>query len=234
MHPGPPLLLAASTGDLVVGVATVAAAVVAIVASAGGLAAWYRRTLGRRRHGYARLARLGTAAQLSFFEAILGEPPAIQHTVIKEDFHELITSQDARFDHEHAVVDEYGPRQQELRSPQAFTVSIFVDRDFYVQTISNEDATVLAFSVTTRSRKFAPTFSWPPPTGLRHKRRLRRGLRFEPLFRVKLGHSRFSDSAIARATTSPARASGSPTAPTTTPTRSSCPSATPGATSLSC
>lgn len=36
----------------------------------------YRTTIGRRSGNYRRLARLGTGAQLSFFESVLGEPPA--------------------------------------------------------------------------------------------------------------------------------------------------------------
>jgi hypothetical protein len=73
--------------------------------------------------------------------------------------------------------------------------SIFVDRDFFVQTITDSDDTVLAFSVTTRNRRFAPTFEWPPNIGWRERRRLSKqwGETYRPQVRVRLGHTRFSD-----------------------------------------
>lgn len=82
-----------------------------------------------------------------------------------------------------------------VRQNRAFVRSVFVDRDFYVQTITDDDGTVLAFSVTTRNRRFSPTFEWPSHIGWRERRRISRviGEKYEPLFRVRLGHTKFSD-----------------------------------------
>ncbi len=79
--------------------ASLVGAAAALLVLAGAARAWYRRTLGRRRDRYGRLARLGTRAQLSFFEAVLGEPPAMRATIVKEDFRELLRPDDPRFDH---------------------------------------------------------------------------------------------------------------------------------------
>lgn len=53
--------------------ASLIGAAAALLVLAGAARAWYRRTLGRRRDRYGRLARLGTRAQLSFFEAVLAQ-----------------------------------------------------------------------------------------------------------------------------------------------------------------
>lgn len=187
---------ASATGDWAVDAATVIAAVVAVLGSAGALTRWYRRTLGRRRHAYERLGRLGTGAHLSFFESVLGEPPAIRRTIVKSDYREIVSAEDSRFDPELALVDDPEfPTSHDVFDDRSFLCSIFVDRDFFVQTISDDDGTVLAFSVTTRSRRFAPTFEWPPGIGWRERRRLskRWGEQYRPLFHVRLGHTRFSE-----------------------------------------
>jgi hypothetical protein len=151
----------------------------------------YRRTLGRRRDRYARLARLGTGTHLSFFEAVLGEPPAIRRTVTK-NVYEYIDSDDPRYDPALADPDD---DSHELVVPAEFVECIFVDRDYYVQTVSDFDDTVLAFSVTTRRRRFRPRFQTPPNPGLRERIRWRResGEGFKPLFKVRLGRTTFDE-----------------------------------------
>jgi hypothetical protein len=65
-------------GDTLPDIAGIVGGVLAAIALAGFVRSWWRRTLGRRSDRYARLARLGTGAQLSLFTAVLGEPPAIR------------------------------------------------------------------------------------------------------------------------------------------------------------
>jgi hypothetical protein len=127
---------------------------------------------------------------------VLDEPPAIRQTVVKNDYREIVTEDDPRFDwHLAAARNPEFPNSHDVFEERAFLRSIFVDRDFFVQTISDGDGTVLSFSVTTRSRRFAPTFEWPPVIGWRERRRLskRWGEEYRPLFRVRLGHTRFSE-----------------------------------------
>jgi hypothetical protein len=169
-------------------IGTLVAALAALLVLAGAVRAWYRRTLGRRGDRYGRLARLGTGAQLGFFVAVLGEPPAMRRVVVKEDYRELLAPNDPRFEEEleeaqYAYVERH------------FTESIFIDRDYYVQTISDDDETVLAFSVTVRHPRFRPVFELPPKVGWRERwrRRKRTGEKFRPLFRVRLGRTRFSE-----------------------------------------
>jgi hypothetical protein len=169
-------------------IGTLIAALAALLVLAGSLRAWYRRTLGRRRDRYDRLARLGTGAQHGFFVAVLGEPPAMRRVVVKEDYREWLASNDPRFregleESQYAYVEKH------------FTESIFIDRDYYVQTISDDDETVLAFSVTIRHSRFRPVFELPPRVGWRERRHWKRrtGEKFKPLFRVRLGRTRFSE-----------------------------------------
>jgi hypothetical protein len=182
------------TTRYIFGLAAVLGGAAGLVAVAAAVRGWYRRTLGRRRDRYARLARLGTGAQLSFFVAVLGEPPAIRRTIVKDDYLELVDRDDERFYMLGVPVDE-DDLTREVRSPRAFTECFFVDRDYYVQTISDQDETVLAYSVTTRDRRFKPIFEAPQVYGWRERRRIRRriGQNPTPLFRVRLGHTRFAD-----------------------------------------
>lgn len=71
----------------------------------------------------------------------------------------------------------------------------FIDRDYFVQTISDDDHSVLAFSVTTRSSRFKPAFQLPRKRGWKGKRQWKRrtGEEFKPLFRIRLGHTRFEE-----------------------------------------
>jgi hypothetical protein len=150
---------------------------------AGLIRSWWRRTLGRRRDHYGRIARLGTGARLSFFSSVLGAPPTLSRPLRRR-----VHAQRAQ-----AQISEW----------------IYVDRDYYVQALTEQDdETVLAFSVTTRSSRFHPRFDsrgggtyvrrrWLAPT-LARRRWLPRKLRFrlsdfKPLFRIKLGKTRFSE-----------------------------------------
>jgi hypothetical protein len=82
-----------------------------------------------------------------------------------------------------------------IHTTRAFTECVFIDRDFYLQTISDHDETVLAFSVTTRRRRFAPTFEGPRKFSRLENWRIRRriGEKWSPLFRIKLGRTRCSE-----------------------------------------
>jgi hypothetical protein len=168
--------------------AAVFGAALGLIGLNAALRDFYRRSLGRRRDRYGRLARLGTGAQLSFFEAVLGEPPAMRRTVVKQDFREYIRRGDPRF-------QRGGEELQEVYVEKEFTECIFIDRDYYVQVICDDDQTVLSFSVTVRGSHFHPVFQMPSKIGWRERRRWSRrtGETFEPLFRVRLGRTRFAE-----------------------------------------
>jgi hypothetical protein len=159
-----------------------------LLAIGGAARAWWRRTLGRRADRYTRLARLGTGAHLSFFVAVLGEPPAMSNTVTKDDYIEYVRPGDPDWNDEAQV-------SQVRRVSRAFLVSTFIDRDYYVQTISDDDGTVLAFSVTTRSRRFQPVLQVPQPPGPLARWRWRRahGQPYHAPVYVKLGRTSFAD-----------------------------------------
>jgi hypothetical protein len=177
--------------DYSVDVAGLVGGLAAALALAAGVRARYRRTLGRRRDRYERLARLGPGAQLSFFASVHGEPPAIRRTVDTEIF-EVATQDHPLFDP--ALVDE-DDEAHDVLVPASFVECIFIDRFYYLQTISDADDTVLAFSVTTRRKRFRPKFEAPHRIGLLERIRWRRrfGEPFRPLFSVRLGSTRFSD-----------------------------------------
>lgn len=157
----------------------------AVLIVSGAIRTLYLDTVGRRRDRYSRLSRLGTGAQVPFFTSVLGEPPAVQHTVVKEDSMVPLDRDDPGYD-----PDAY----QQKAEPRAFTVSIYLDRDYYVQTISDDDQTVLAYSVTTRSRRFRPSLRPVPKLGLHERRRFRRaGASYRPPPRIVLGRTRFAD-----------------------------------------
>lgn len=167
-------------------------AVAALLAITGAGRDIYRRTLARRRDRYARLARLGAGAQLSFFEAVLGEPPAIRRTLTKDDTIELAYAGDAGYQSE---LDEFDEKVHEIRVSRSYTECFFIDRDYYVQTISDGDETVLGFSVTSRSRRFRPTFEFPVRPTLMARRRWQKatGEPYRPSIKVTLGKTRFSN-----------------------------------------
>lgn len=164
----------------------------AVGAIAAALVIWgavrnlYVNTVGRRRDRYRRLHRLGVGAQLPFFTAVLGEPPAVQRTVHKDDYLVPLQPEDLGYEPEGI---HYG------RESRIFTVSVFVDRDFFVQAVANTDQTVLAYSVTTRSKRFKPRFQARRPLGPIERWRWRRqtGERYRPLVDLTLGQTRFAD-----------------------------------------
>src|SRR3954468_9791042 len=126
------------------------ATIIAGVLAALGLFDYARsvwgRTVGRRRVVAQRLARLGTGAQLGFFESVLGEPPALRR----------------RFELDEkdwgAVADDDSEPPLVTRS---YVESFFIDPLYYVQTVSDVDDPVVGFSITTRPRRFHPTITIP-------------------------------------------------------------------------
>lgn len=168
----PPVLLVTSL------VGALSAAIILL----GALRVLLTKTIGRRYDRYGRLSRLGTGAQVPFFTAVLGEPPAIQRTVVKDDYMVPLERDDPGYDPD---------TWQQKPEQRCFTVSVYIDRDYYVQTISDEDQTVLAYSVTTRSRRFRPSFRPVPSSpGIRARLRLRRRAASHwPLPRIVLGRT---------------------------------------------
>lgn len=152
---GPPIVNAAASSkadelwserllDHLVDAGGIFAAILGAIAVAGLLRGLWRKTLGRRRDRYARLRRLGTNAQLAYFTSVLGEPPAMRRT----------------FESEISRFDEYG---RWVPDSKTFIEVVYIDRDFYVQALTDVDETVHAYSVTTRSKHFRPSFR--PPGG---------------------------------------------------------------------
>jgi hypothetical protein len=88
-----------------------APALAAVLALLAAVRAWYKRTLGRRRDRYDRLSRLGTNAHLTFFTAVLGEPPAMHRSLRSEV----------------SVLDE-GADDFRLEE-RTFLESVYIDRD---------------------------------------------------------------------------------------------------------
>jgi hypothetical protein len=118
----------------------------------------------------------------------------MRRTIHKDDFKQVVTSSDPEFDAQRAPrgADSYATLVR-----QSFTECVFVAPDYYVQTITDLDDTVLAFSVTTRSPRFRPTYALP----FRCKRLRTRHLwrfkhRSRPLINVELGRTRFADPRI--------------------------------------
>lgn len=169
-----PAVLFAAVADALGLAATIAGGVVAALALARAVWNVYRRTLGRRRDYYRRLARLGTNAQVSFFTSVLGEPPALRR----------------KLDADITEWDEHG-RPRLVRA--SFWDCVYIDRDFYVHALADENDTVLAFAVTSRSKRFRPRFVSPGSEYVlpgRLRRALRLPERFRPMFKVKLGSTR--------------------------------------------
>jgi hypothetical protein len=183
---------------------TVIGLVAAALVVAGALTTWYR-TVGRRRDHYSRLSRLGANAQVSFFEAVLGQPPALKKSVqgvvttTEEDAGRTDTEAAYRGNvalfYNEGVQDE--PDREPIalaRTPVELSERVWVDRDYYVQAVVDADGSVLAYSVTTRSKRFHPTFYGPsrPPLRARVAARLRRlSTVHGALFTVRLGQTTF-------------------------------------------
>jgi hypothetical protein len=158
-------------------IAGIMGGVVAAIALAGLVRSRYRRTLGRRRDAYERLSRLGTGVTLEFFTSVLGGPPAVKRQVTS-NVPELIDGTD-KFQ----------------RVPKDFWECFYIDRNYYVQVISDEHETVFSFSITTRRKRFNPVFHGTPYPSWweRVQMRVRSRARYEPLFKVKLGKTHFAE-----------------------------------------
>ena len=166
---------------------TVVAGIGALIVISATIRGFWRRTLGRRSDRYGRLARLGTGAHLSFFTAVLGEPPAMRRTVLKADVKEFIGSDDPAF-------DPTAEGSQVRLVPLRFGVSTFIDRDYFVQAITDQDQAVIAYSVTTRSNWFCPVLEIPRRPGLITRLRWRRKFgAWRAVVHVKLGRTTFAD-----------------------------------------
>lgn len=128
----------------------VAATIIGGVSAANGLAAGaqrrFSRTIGRRSDFTRRLQRLGTGAQLAFFESVLGEPPAMRRSF-------EVQRPDWSQPHEEGQLPPSVTRK--------YLECFFVNSLCYVQTVSDADDTVMGFSITTRSRRFHPTLWFP-------------------------------------------------------------------------
>lgn len=145
---------------------TIVGGVLAALALAASARNMFNRTLGRRHLSYQRLARLDVQAQLKFFEAVLGDPPKVRRRL-----------------------DGYRLDDNELIE------CWFVDRDYVVQTVSDDDdETVWAYSVTSRRRRFCPKFEVPPRVGLRERLSWWRefGVWRTPMLRVRPSRTRFA------------------------------------------
>lgn len=188
------MITASWTTDLIDNAAS-AAAVLGGLAALLALASWaralFRRTLGRKRDRYERLGRLGAGAQLSFFVAVHGEPPAIRRTITSLAY-DVVSCGDPGWDPD--IADDVDDSHDVLVE-RTYRECIFVDPLYYLQTITDDEDTVLAFSVTTRRLRFRPTFKAPAPLRPLEYVAFRRefGHWFKPLFRVRLGNTKFSD-----------------------------------------
>lgn len=116
----------------------------------------------------------------------------MRRTIQKDDSKRIVTSADPEFD---ARLADLGTQSYETYETRSFTECVFIDRDYYVQTITDADDTVLAFSVTTRSRRFRPTYKLPfrPRYFERHGLQRKRNFGWAPIIHVKLGRTRFAD-----------------------------------------
>lgn len=171
----PPATSGWTVGEYIQAAGAVLGIVVAAITILAAFRGWYRRTVGRRHDLSMRIARLGTGAQLDFFTAVLGEPPAMRRSV---------TWKATKFDDRGLghKIDNVGHE------------SVYWTRLAYVQTLTDADGTVIAFSVTTRHWRFRPRFQCPggsalPPTWWDRNVR-RRSYHYVPGFNIRLGKSR--------------------------------------------
>jgi hypothetical protein len=79
--------------------------------------------------------------------------------------------------------------------PKTWTECVWIDRDFYVHAIADDDETIHAYSVTTRSKRFRPSFRQPGGWSIergRLDRLLRRPeIKLNP--KIKLGKTHFHE-----------------------------------------
>jgi hypothetical protein len=187
-----------------VAVATIVAGVPAVFVISQVLRSFYARTAGRRRGLERRLRRLGTGAQLAYFEGILGQQPAMRRALEPS----LAAQQAADRD-----IGLRGRlrRSMRLRGPHGDAMNMavnmaaptnvptaeifYVEPEFVVQAIVDQHDTVLAYSITTRDERFRPTLDLPPRYRARLRSRLwlliRYRYRAHAMVRVKLGRTRF-------------------------------------------
>jgi hypothetical protein len=130
-------------GDSLGLAATIAGGIVAAIVLLAGAYRIARRTMLRKWSAYANLRRLGPQTQLSFFTSVLGEPPAIRHRV------------------QGKTTEYVGDDLEPVDVPTDYWECIWIDNDYYVQAVADKDETVLAFSVSTRNKKFNPRFRSP-------------------------------------------------------------------------
>jgi hypothetical protein len=175
----------------------VAAGVVAGLAIVGSGRRLYSGTVGRRSELTRRLRRLGTGAQLEFFESVLQERCAMRRHFERDR-------------PDYRVEVEEGASRPVVT--HRYLECCFVDPLYFVQTVSDDEGAVVAFSITTRRKSFHPTLSFPNVRGpsrwaqavaeTRYQRRgrrgrLRAGLRIlfrppKPGTHVKLGRTAFA------------------------------------------
>lgn len=151
-------------------------ALIAAITLAGLARSVGNRTLNRRRDRYARFRRLGTNAQLSFFTSVLGEPPAMRRSLVSD-------------------ITLYNDQGDAYHEPRGFIEAIWIDRDYYVHAYADTDETVVAYSVTTRSKRFRPKLRPPWGESIARGRimtSLGRPYRTKRAPTVKLGKTRFS------------------------------------------
>lgn len=156
-------------------IATIIGGVSAAMVIVGTIRGVFERTIARRWSLYRRLQRLGCGAQLDFFTTVLREPPAMKRTA-------------------EATVRDFTGETEKLVL-KSFTECFFVMPEMYVQTISDEDGSVLAYTVNSRKRWFRPTFY--APRRIRFRERIRGLIRWrrwwQPNMRVKLNKTKFAE-----------------------------------------
>lgn len=170
-----------------VDIATIVVAVIAVSGLVVPAQILFRRTVGRKWDLYTRLRRLGVGAQLNFFVSVIGEPPALRQTITMD-------------------MPDWSASPLDGDDPPmiltSFLRSTFVDPLFYLVTISDTDETVVGFSLTTRRRRFAPTF-YVPRSPIARRRVVARLRPSDPsaywLARIRLGRSTFADASPPKA-----------------------------------
>lgn len=187
--------LVSTAGDI----ASVIAAVLAALALTGGVRAVWRGTLGRRSDEERRIGRLGVGARLSFYESVLGEPSMKVERVDLHGDDDVIDDAPpkprpaARRLFDRAFRPQHRAHLEAIEEPvplPTLDLHTWVLPDCFVQAyVDIETQTVEGFSVTQRSRRFHPTFHFPPNSGGWRFGRYRQ----RPFFSVKLGKTRLRD-----------------------------------------
>jgi hypothetical protein len=182
-------------------VAPIASAIIAALAISGSAREVWRRTLGRRRDMARRLRRLGVGAQVSFFEAALGDPAAMRHAMPLVDDPWIEWRDPPR--KRKAVrswlrrllpippkdEQDVGWIDQPILIPELDQL-LWVFPDCYVQAFVDQQGSVEGFTVTQRTRQFRPSLSFPP--GSRTPRWWRPGSQ-KPFLHIRLGITRLAD-----------------------------------------